>query len=314
MINESDPQSLAVGRYYQKARKVPIENIIYVSFLGDDASISAQEFNKIRKVILANSYDGIMAYAITWTKPYKVDCMSLTSALTFGFSNAYCSESCSVTKSSPFYQDDYSLVEPERIRSENRISMMLAGQHEKDVFRTIDIGVGADGSFPVASAYLLESDDKHRNVAAKAYRYQFERRRSDYIRHQFLEKDFLIGKNNILYYSVGRKSVPYLGKNTFLPGAVGDHLTSAGGMLTDSYQMSAIRWLEAGATASYGTVVEPCNMLDKFPNPLIFLDALEAGASLITAYWRSVKMPGQGVFIGEPLAKPFAHKDSVKDL
>ena len=30
------------------------------------------------------------------------------------------------------------------------------------------------------------------------------------------------------------------------------------------------------------------------------------GETLIEAYWKSVAMPGQGIFIGEPLARPFA--------
>jgi hypothetical protein len=30
------------------------------------------------------------------------------------------------------------------------------------------------------------------------------------------------------------------------------------------------------------------------------------GETLIEAYWKSVQMPGQGLFIGEPLARPFA--------
>jgi hypothetical protein len=29
------------------------------------------------------------------------------------------------------------------------------------------------------------------------------------------------------------------------------------------------------------------------------------GETLIEAYWKSVRMPGQGVFVGEPLARPF---------
>jgi len=27
---------------------------------------------------------------------------------------------------------------------------------------------------------------------------------------------------------------------------------------------------------------------------------------LLSAYWASVEMPGQGVFVGDPLARPFA--------
>jgi hypothetical protein len=32
------------------------------------------------------------------------------------------------------------------------------------------------------------------------------------------------------------------------------------------------------------------------------------GSSLIEAYWKSVAQPGQGIFVGEPLAKPFAYR------
>jgi hypothetical protein len=30
-----------------------------------------------------------------------------------------------------------------------------------------------------------------------------------------------------------------------------------------------------------------------------------AGETLIESYWKSVAMPGQGLFIGEPLAAPY---------
>jgi hypothetical protein len=69
--------------------------------------------------------------------------------------------------------------------------------------------------------------------------------------------------------------------------------------------MSAIEWLRAGATGSYGTVVEPCNLLAKFPHPGLVLDSYLRGKTLIEAYWSAVAMPGEGIFIGEPLASPF---------
>jgi hypothetical protein len=100
-------------------------------------------------------------------------------------------------------------------------------------------------------------------------------------------------------------NVPNLDTNTFRPGAIGDHLTSAGGVLMGRSQMSSLRWLEAGATGSYGAVVEPCNFPQKFPNPGVVVSRYARGESLIEAYWKSVAMPGQGIFIGEPLADPF---------
>jgi uncharacterized protein (TIGR03790 family) len=80
-------------------------------------------------------------------------------------------------------------------------------------------------------------------------------------------------------------------------------------MLTDSSQMSALKWLEAGATGSYGTVVEPCNFPQKFSDPAILIGRYVNGDTLIEAYWKSVAWPGQGVFIGEPLAIPFRRSE-----
>jgi uncharacterized protein (TIGR03790 family) len=93
----------------------------------------------------------------------------------------------------------------------------------------------------------------------------------------------------------------------FLPGALADHLTSYGGQLTDSTQMSSLRWLEAGATASYGTVVEPCSHPQKFPLPVVAMLVYGGGATAIEAYWKSVRTPGQGNFYGEPLARPWGN-------
>ena len=94
--------------------------------------------------------------------------------------------------------------------------------------------------------------------------------------------------------------------NQFVSGAIADHLTSVGGVLFGGSQMSILRWLEAGATASYGTVVEPCAFPQKFPHPAIVIDRYTRGEALIEAYWKSVAWPGQGLFVGEPLATPYA--------
>jgi uncharacterized protein (TIGR03790 family) len=90
-------------------------------------------------------------------------------------------------------------------------------------------------------------------------------------------------------------------------GAVADHLTSFGGVLDqDTGQSPALNWIASGATASYGTVSEPCNHPQKFPNPQMLLLHYLQGTTVLEAYWKSVAWPRQGVFIGEPLAAPFA--------
>src|SRR5271166_5845387 len=107
-------------------------------------------------------------------------------------------------------------------------------------------------------------------------------------------------------YFTGAASVPEVARIHFLPGAIADHLTSTGGVLYGGHQMSVIAWIAQGATASYGSVTEPCNLLGKFPSIGILFQHYLRGETILEAYWKSVAMPGQGLIIGEPLSRPFA--------
>ena len=85
-----------------------------------------------------------------------------------------------------------------------------------------------------------------------------------------------------------------------------DTLTSFGGyILEHSGQTPLLAFLEAGAAGSYGTVVEPCNYTQKFPDPVDYFYQTR-GFSLAEAYYQSVLNPFEGLFVGEPLAAPFA--------
>jgi hypothetical protein len=57
-------------------------------------------------------------------------------------------------------------------------------------------------------------------------------------------------------------------------------------------------------------VTEPCNLPGKFPRPKVFLSHYLRGETVLEAYWKSVEMPGQGLFVGEPLARPFGRRGS----
>ena len=129
----------------------------------------------------------------------------------------------------------------------------------------------------------------------------------------YLEKNSIESKQDVMFYFTGLPHVKKILTNRFLPGAVADHLTSGGGILTGSYQMSILEWIKAGATASYGAVIEPCNYPEKFPDPTVLMDYYLKGNSLIEAYWKSVEEPGQGVFVGEPLAAPLPHQN-IREL
>jgi uncharacterized protein (TIGR03790 family) len=181
--------------------------------------------------------------------------------------------------------------------------MLLAGQSVALAKTMIDRGVVSDSTFPTGTAYLLSTSDRARNARAAGYA-QVDAARLR-VRVERIDADELRDRSDVLFYFTGLAAVAGLETLRFQPGAIADHLTSVGGVLTGHDQMSALRWLEAGATASYGTVVEPCNFRSKFPRPAVVIGRYTHGETLIEAYWKSVASPGQGVFVGEPLAAPF---------
>lgn len=301
IVNDSDPQSRATAEYYTARRQIPERNIIHVRFPPGSGILRPQDFRPLRKEILAQTPDTVQGYALAWTRPYRVGCMSITTAMATGFRKEFCAAGCVPTEASPYFDtdsrrpyDDFGW----------RPSMLLAGGTIDDVKALIDRGVTADGTRPPGTGYLLVTPDRARNTRTRFYQ-GILLMQSERFRLQVLRLDALRYRNDVMFYFTGEVRVPDITTNTFLPGAIADHLTSSGGQLTDSDQMSSLRWLEAGATGSYGTVTEPCNYVEKFPRPNIVIDRYLNGETLLEAYWKSVEWPGQGVFIGEPLAAPF---------
>ena len=261
----------------------------------------------------------VQALALTWTRPYRVACMSATAAFALGFSDIYCNTSgmaCGETALVDYFDsdstrpfDDHGL----------RPTMMLAAKDVADAEALIDRGVSADGSFPGGDGYLVRTTDVARSVrwpafisTVNAWNYPDEGLALTYIDNSGGGGSNLVeDTENILFYFTGLANVGGITSNTYVPGGVADHLTSFGGQVPDSGQMSVARWLEAGATASYGTVVEPCNYPTKFPDTTALLPRYYRGATVVEAYWKSVAWPGEGNFVGEPLAAPWGHAPVV---
>jgi uncharacterized protein (TIGR03790 family) len=185
-----------------------------------------------------------------------------------------------------------------------RISMLLPTESVERAKALIDRGVGAGFRIVPASAYFLTTSEKPRNSRAGFFP-PAGRIAARKLTTKPMQADVLEGEKDVMIYETGMAEVAKLDTLGFLPGALADHLTSLGGDLLGGDQMSALRWLDAGATASYGTVSEPCNHCQKFTNSTVLLKHYVQGNSAIEAYWKSVAWPTQGLFIGEPLAAPY---------
>lgn len=307
IINTDDPYSVAVGRYYIKARKLSSDQVLRVKLPVNKPGLSREEFASLSKQVDQFFGSRVQALALAWKMPFSVECNSITGALTMGFDPELCKRSCGPSKVSKYfgaqskrpYQD-----------LQMRLSMLLAAPDVESAQAMIDRGVKADGTQgiagePPSNIYLVSTSDQVRSVR----------------RHLFppeglvpvlnvdvhLEQtDVLQDISRVLIYLTGRATVERLDSVSFVPGALADHLTSFGGALEQPHgQMTVLSWIEAGATASYGTTSEPCSHLQKFPHPQALILFYAQGGTAIETYWRSVAWPQQGLFVGEPLAAPF---------
>jgi hypothetical protein len=99
---------------------------------------------------------------------------------------------------------------------------------------------------------------------------------------------------------------------SFALGAMAENLTSWGAEFQKP-QTKITRWLEAGATATAGTVVEPYSIADKFPSARYFVHSV-SGCTILESFYQSIACPLQNLLLGDPLAKPYAIPVSARLL
>jgi len=146
VINDADPLSIRIGNYYQQARNIPARNVLHVDFRPGRPSLAKAEFQRIKTRLDQQTPDAVQAYAITWAAPYRVGCMSITTAFTFGFDTRFCSQQrCAPTRHSSYFRHssatpytDYGI----------RPTIAIAAENFKEARKLIDRGVSSDKTRP----------------------------------------------------------------------------------------------------------------------------------------------------------------------
>ncbi|WP_300085960.1 TIGR03790 family protein [Rhodoferax sp.] len=306
VINTADPYSVAVGNYYVAKRGVPQAQVLRV-VLPVQKSLSAAEFERLNTQINAHMAPHVQALALAWTQPFAVQCNGITAAVTLGLDLQACQNTCAASKPSRYFNSPSARPYTDLGL---RPSMLLAARSISRAKAMIDRGVAADGQLGKlgglpANAVFVSTADSARNVRAPLFPPAGVLPRRA-IAVQLINTDATPNLSRVFLLQTGLPNPDVLAPTQWLPGALADHLTSFGGQLLGGWgQMSVLDWLESGATASYGTVSEPCNHLQKFPHPQVLLLNYVQGSTALEAYWRSVAWPTLGVFVGEPLAAPF---------
>ena len=309
VINTSDPYSVRVGEYYARKRGLTPSQVLRVD-VPRRAGLTVAEFDSLRRSISARFGPRIQALALAWMVPHAVECNSITGALALGFDGELCQHGCSQSKASPYFNSGSA-----RPLSDLGIrpSMLLAAPSIDQAIALIDRGVAADGSLllrgrPTVNAMFLTTDDAARGVRSALYP-RPGRLDAANVEVRVAPAETLKDTRHVLMAITGSARLDLAPSIDWVPGALADHLTSIGGALEGRHdQSTALEWIASGATASYGSVSEPCNHRQKFPHPQLLLLNYVYGSTAIEAYWKSVAWPQQGLFIGEPLAAPFARR------
>ncbi len=324
VVNQNSANSVTLGNDYCELRGVPPQNLLRMTgWTGGSINWTAAQFtnylrnpliNLVQNRGLTNQADLVLLFMDI---PYRVtdgdNENSTTSALFYGFKTNDPSGSCSLpdvsSNSYAYSERPFPQAWPNTAITNAFLAMMLTDTNLAAAETILRRGVAADQTHPNQTVYLEKTDDPARNV-------------------RFYEADNAVFENQVLgNYAITRiasdntsftnllglqtgLSNLTLATNAFVAGGPADSLTSWGGYIFDTLgQTVLLAFLEAGATVSYGTIVEPCNYLQKFPDPVDYFYQ-KRGFALAEAYYQSVLNPFQGLMVGEPLCAPFARSGS----
>ncbi len=334
VVNTNSTNSVQLGNYYCERRQVPPQNLLGANWTGSSITWAKTNFesvllNPLLSMLASRKLTNQIDYVVlSMDFPYHVTETNgenaTTAALFYGFKAdgappcGGCPNSCSLPNaSSNSYAGSEGIFRstpPINASSNSFLVTMITASNLASAKLIVDQGVLGDFTFPTQTVFLAKSTNSinsARNIRYKTF--------DNAIFNGRLRGNYSIQRTNTEYNWVFgnclgvQHGVLYSGTDgtTFVPGAMADNLTSFGGLiLEDSFgHLKLLAYLAAGASASYGTVIEPCNYLEKFPSPQNYFYQAR-GFSLGECYYQSVTNPFQGLLVGEPLAAPFAQPAS----
>jgi uncharacterized protein (TIGR03790 family) len=318
VVNTNSPESLEVANYYRIKRSIPERNFLHLP-LATDYQIRSDEWERTVLQPLQAYLDAeglrphIRFVVYTIGTPYRVNVVRPESTRDFpsSITTVTSAGAPSITHMGP--HPYYRAAEAFRGRPHQPfLSMMLTGWEVADVKRCIDQGVASDGTRPGGTVYLFDGVGPRARVHEAYGRPEaISLLQQLGIKHEVREKHSLTTEQDVIGYWTGYTRVNVKGVG-FLPGALADHMTSYGGILHKKKgQMKILDFIAAGATASYGCVEEPTNTPTRHSKAWLF-DRYGRGLSAIESYHSALESLRMGVFVGEPLAAPWARPPAIK--
>jgi uncharacterized protein (TIGR03790 family) len=313
IINDFSSNSCELGNYFCQRRQIPPENVLRISWPGNNIAWTSNELfsillspltNMLASRQLTNQIDyAVLSMDIPFRTVFGATTNSTTSALFYGLKST---GELSIVNNFASSENAFRGLTMTNTPGYSFLATMITAETLDAAKQLVDQGVDSDGQFPQWPVVLEKTSDSERNL-----------------RHALFNNAILNvkirGASNIARTNSNAVSWPAsclgfqtglanfsVAPGTFVPGAIADSMTSFGGVIFGpNSQTSLLAFVNAGAAGSYGTVAEPGTDTQKFPNPQVYFYQAR-GFNLAESYYQSVNVPYMGLMVGDPLAAPFA--------
>lgn len=181
------------------------------------------------------------------------------------------------------------------------------GNTRPEILRYLRSATAADGTKPPGTIYFVTNSDVRTTTRSSVFPATVTALEKLGVKAEVVKGTLPTGKRDVAGLMTGAADLDWPGSGcTIVPGAICENLTSFGGIFTPSAGQTPLSvFLRAGAAGSSGTVIEPYALQAKFPHASIQVHYAR-GASLVEAFYQSVRSPYQLLVVGDPLCRPWA--------
>ena len=186
------------------------------------------------------------------------------------------------------------------------------GNSVTEAVRSLQRSIAADGSRPKGTIYFMENRDVRSTTRAWGFLRASEKLRGIGIWSSIEQGVLPSKKGDVAGVTIGTSDFAWeTSGSKFLPGAIGDNLTSFGGAIGEADGQTPItEFIRHGAAGASGTVTEPFAIQAKFPAPFVHFHYAQ-GCSLAEAFYQSLAGPYQLLIVGDALCAPWKKELTV---
>lgn len=181
-----------------------------------------------------------------------------------------------------------------------------------EIVNYLERSAKADATFPTGTIYYVRNDDIRSKTRQSAFPEAVEQLERLGVRGEIVFGIMPKQKDDCQGVMMGTAQFRWEESgSTIRPGALCDHLTSLGGVMSrNGGQTPLSEFLRYGAAAASGTVTEPFAIQEKFPFAMLHVHYAR-GCTAVEAFYQSVYGPYQLLIVGDPLCRPWANVPRV---